>query len=236
MERRRRERRRARRARAPAAAAAAAPSPPRPGSRALADWASVGCGSRRAVADVSADADPYTGVAVYDSTETEGNKGWATIGGTSVASPIIASVFALAGGAHGVAYPARTLYENARQSPASLHDVTVGSNGECRKPFEKGHRDIGLHDRRRGRRPAPPRRSASPAAATTGPPASARPTASSRSLRPGPSPAPPKKPANRRRAAAPLRRARSRRPARARRRSAARRRSPRRRERRSSRR
>ncbi|MHB8233209.1 MAG: S53 family peptidase [Solirubrobacteraceae bacterium] len=103
----------------------------------LANWASVGCAGTRAVADVSADADPYTGVAVYDATETEGNKGWATIGGTSVAAPIIASVFALAGGAHGVAYPARTLYENELIAPASLHDVTVGSNGECRKPFEK---------------------------------------------------------------------------------------------------
>ncbi|MEA2141363.1 MAG: hypothetical protein QOC91_1462 [Solirubrobacteraceae bacterium] len=108
-----------------------------PWQQALVNWASVACGSHRAVADVSADADPYTGVAVYDSTETEGNKGWATIGGTSVAAPIVASVFALAGGAHGVAYPARTLYENEQQSPASLHDVTVGSNGECRKPFEK---------------------------------------------------------------------------------------------------
>jgi hypothetical protein len=104
----------------------------------LANWASVGCPGKRAVADVSADADPYTGVAIYDATETEGNKGWATIGGTSVAAPIIASVFALAGGARGVAYPARTLYENELVAPASLHDVTVGSNGECLKPFEKG--------------------------------------------------------------------------------------------------
>jgi hypothetical protein len=104
----------------------------------LSNWSAVGCGIGRAVADVSAVADPYTGVAVYDSTETEGNKGWATIGGTSVAAPVVASVFALAGGAHGVAYPARTLYENELASPALLHDVTVGSNGECRKPFEKG--------------------------------------------------------------------------------------------------
>ena len=49
-------------------------SPPRRGSRALANWASVGCGSSRAVADVSADADPYTGVAVYDSTESRRQK------------------------------------------------------------------------------------------------------------------------------------------------------------------
>jgi hypothetical protein len=103
----------------------------------LANWQSVGCGAKRAVADVAADADPYTGVAVYDSTETEGNKGWATIGGTSVAAPIVASVFALAGGARGVAYPARTLYENELLAPSTLHDVTLGSNGECLRQFEK---------------------------------------------------------------------------------------------------
>ncbi len=62
---------------------------------------------------------------------------WCTIGGTSLASPLIASVFALAGGAQGVEYPARTLYENAAKSPASLHDVTEGSNGECLSPFDE---------------------------------------------------------------------------------------------------
>jgi hypothetical protein len=98
----------------------------------------VGCASNRAVADISADADPYTGIAVYDSTEnSEGDKGWAVIGGTSVASPIIASVFALAGGAQGVDYPARTLYEGAVNAPGSLHDVTSGSNGACRRAFDE---------------------------------------------------------------------------------------------------
>jgi hypothetical protein len=105
--------------------------------RSLPNWATVGCGERRAVADVSADADPFTGVAVYDSTESEGTRGWNVIGGTSVASPIIAAVFALAGGAHGVAYPARTLYENAAKTPASLHDVISGSNGECLEPLDE---------------------------------------------------------------------------------------------------
>jgi Subtilase family len=104
--------------------------------RSLPNWAAVGCGEKRAVADVSADADPFTGVAVYDSTEVEGRKGWSTIGGTSVASPIIAAVFALAGGAHGVAYPAQTLYENAAKSSSSLHDITSGSNGECLEPLD----------------------------------------------------------------------------------------------------
>jgi hypothetical protein len=106
--------------------------------QALPAWSGVGC-VRRAVADVSADADPYTGVDVYDSTATpSGNKGWTIIGGTSVASPIVASVFALAGGAHGVEYPARTLYENAAAITPHLHDVSVGSNGECKRPFGEG--------------------------------------------------------------------------------------------------
>jgi hypothetical protein len=113
----------------------------------LADWSAVGCGAKRAVADVSADADPYTGVAVRDTSpeceyryEEAGVKHvlyWCTIGGTSVASPLIASVFALAGGANGAAYPAKTLYENEQKSPGSLHDVAAGSSGECTKPFSE---------------------------------------------------------------------------------------------------
>ena len=105
------------------------------------DWSSVGCGTHRAVADVSADADPYTGVATYDSTPEgpgEGAPGWIPVGGTSLASPLVASVFALAGGAGVVKYPAKTLYENEIKLPGSLHDVASGSNGECSKPFEQG--------------------------------------------------------------------------------------------------
>jgi hypothetical protein len=97
-----------------------------PWQQELPDWESVGCGSKRAVADVAADADPYTGVAIYD-------YGWRTVGGTSLASPIIAATFALAGGAGGVEYPAKTLYENEIMTQASLHDVESGSNGECNK-------------------------------------------------------------------------------------------------------
>jgi hypothetical protein len=106
----------------------------------LSDWSSVGCASHRAVADVAADADPYTGVAVYDTSsggcKSEATEHWCTIGGTSLASPLIASVFALAGGSHGVEFPAHTLYENEVASPGSLYDVTDGSNGECDLPFD----------------------------------------------------------------------------------------------------
>lgn len=112
------------------------------------NWPNVGCGDKRAVSDVSADADPYTGLAVRDSTagacETayiEGGRekklaDWCTIGGTSLASPIIASTFALAGGAHATPYPAATLYASVTRSPGSLHDVVAGSNGRCGEGFE----------------------------------------------------------------------------------------------------
>jgi subtilase family serine protease len=87
-----------------------------------------GCG-RRTVADVSAVADPNTGVAVYDSFGSSGGANWYVFGGTSVASPIVASVFALAGNASSVSYAAQLPYS----SPGSLFDVTSGSNGNCTK-------------------------------------------------------------------------------------------------------
>jgi subtilase family serine protease len=84
----------------------------------------TGC-SHRTVADVSAVADPSTGVAVYDTASSDG--GWAVYGGTSVASPIIASVYALAGTPAAGSNPASYPYHN----PAYLYDVTSGSNGTC---------------------------------------------------------------------------------------------------------
>ena len=82
--------------------------------------------NQRIVADVSADADPNTGVAVYDSYSYQGMSGWLVFGGTSVASPIIASVYALAGNAASVNYGS---YPYSHTS--SLNDVTSGSNGSC---------------------------------------------------------------------------------------------------------
>jgi Ricin-type beta-trefoil lectin domain len=81
----------------------------------------TGCG-RRTVSDVSAVADPGTGVAVYD---TYGQGGWFVVGGTSVSSPIIASVFALAGAPANSA--ASVLYAHT----SGLNDVTSGSDGSC---------------------------------------------------------------------------------------------------------
>ncbi|HEX5971072.1 MAG TPA: S53 family peptidase [Gemmatimonadaceae bacterium] len=82
----------------------------------------AGC-ARRTVADVSAIADPNTGVAVYDSYAYRGASGWMVFGGTSVAAPVVAGVYALGGA--GVA-TAQSLY-----SSSSFFDVTSGSNGSC---------------------------------------------------------------------------------------------------------
>lgn len=87
----------------------------------------TGC-SRRAEADVAAVADPQTGVAVY---QTFGNNGWAVYGGTSAATPIIASIYALSG--NPGAFDSANSYPYA--NPAGLNDVTSGSNGSCGAPL-----------------------------------------------------------------------------------------------------
>ena len=80
--------------------------------------------SRRAVADVSAVADPATGVAVY---QTYGGSGWTVYGGTSAAAPIVASTYALAGTISSGTQPASLPYAHT----ANLYDVTTGNNGIC---------------------------------------------------------------------------------------------------------
>jgi hypothetical protein len=99
----------------------------------VANFSATKCGTGRSVADVAAVGNPYTGVEVYDSTPSPSGypTGWGIWGGTSVASPIIAAEFALAGGAHGVQYPASTLYSNIANHSA-LFDVVEGSNGTCK--------------------------------------------------------------------------------------------------------
>jgi subtilase family serine protease len=82
----------------------------------------TGCAGR-AMADVSAAADPnYGGLSVYAPT-TATSSSWSQYGGTSESSPIIASVYALAGGG----YSNTTPYAAATSS--NLHDITSGSNG-----------------------------------------------------------------------------------------------------------
>jgi subtilase family serine protease len=79
----------------------------------------LGC-PRRTIADVSAVADPSTGVMVVYNGATY------VFGGTSVSSPIIASVYALAYNTQNLVYGSYS-YTHL----ASLHDITSGSNGSC---------------------------------------------------------------------------------------------------------
>jgi subtilase family serine protease len=84
----------------------------------------TGC-ANRTVADVSAVADPGTGVWIYD---TYASGGFAIFGGTSAASPIVGSVYALAGNSRtsGV-----QLNGDPYSHTSALFDVLSGSNGSC---------------------------------------------------------------------------------------------------------
>jgi subtilase family serine protease len=86
-----------------------------------------GCAGRT-VADVGADADPLTGAAIYDSTPLcpkSCSRGWYEAGGTSLAAPLVAAAYALAGPT-GTTPAAARLY-----GAAWLYDVTTRGNGSC---------------------------------------------------------------------------------------------------------
>ncbi|HUO70553.1 MAG TPA: hypothetical protein VMU39_07235 [Solirubrobacteraceae bacterium] len=78
-----------------------------------------GC-TGRAYADVSADADPSTGLVVYDS----GKNGWIVAGGTSLSAPLIAAYYATTG-------LSATTPQWAYADSALLNDPVSGSNGTC---------------------------------------------------------------------------------------------------------
>lgn len=100
-------------------------------------FGSSGCGGKRLTADIAAVADPYTGFDIYDSDvcgsycKARGlGKGWATLGGTSLSTPLISALYALAGGGHGLSVPSLALYGHLAE-PSPLYDVTEGANGFC---------------------------------------------------------------------------------------------------------
>lgn len=91
-------------------------------------YAAANCHGKRLTTDVAAIADPLYG---FDVLDHYGIGGWATIGGTSLAAPVVAAMYALAGGAHGTSYPASSLYTNRTYRPSALYDVTLGGTGFC---------------------------------------------------------------------------------------------------------
>ncbi len=85
------------------------------------------CPDNKAIADLSADADPATGLGIYN---TSGAGGWAQYGGTSLSAPLVAAMYALAGPPAAGTYPVSYPYDDPARS-GDVNDVTSGSNGTC---------------------------------------------------------------------------------------------------------
>jgi hypothetical protein len=82
---------------------------------------SVSCNGKRATPDLSLDADPNSGVAVYDSVSYDGSSGWWTVGGTSLSTVVVAAE----SDASGTPTSASSIYGGK----IDIRDVVSGSNG-----------------------------------------------------------------------------------------------------------
>mgnify|MGYP001626171500 FL=1 len=92
--------------------------------------------SGRGVPDVSYDANPNTGVWIYDTTPYQGINGWGVVGGTSAAAPQWAAIFADIQSLKGTSIingqNVHTLLYNIYSSSnynIAFHDITYGYNG-----------------------------------------------------------------------------------------------------------
>ncbi len=79
--------------------------------------------------DVAAVADPNTPVSAYDSYETKSP--WLLLGGTSVATPIVAAAMALASPYTRSFDGAEGLYLEAANEVGGFNDIVSGANGNC---------------------------------------------------------------------------------------------------------
>jgi subtilase family serine protease len=97
-------------------------------------------GSKRGTPDVSFDADPNSGVSVYESTAYEGESGWWVVGGTSVSTPSLAGIFNAAAHSYGSSEHS-TIYSHYASTPTSdygtssymssdFRDITSGKAGK----------------------------------------------------------------------------------------------------------
>jgi subtilase family serine protease len=90
-------------------------------------------GSKRGTPDFSFDANPNSGVSVYDSTPCQGVSGWLVFGGTSVSSPSLAGIVNLAGHFNpDTETELSTIYADYASPtyyPTDFRDITSGAAG-----------------------------------------------------------------------------------------------------------
>jgi subtilase family serine protease len=82
----------------------------------------------RGVPDVAYNADPATGVSVYDTTKYSGGSGWWVVGGTSAGAPQWAALVARVNGARQSSLT-QTLKDVYGLGAGNFTDITSGSNG-----------------------------------------------------------------------------------------------------------
>ena len=86
-------------------------------------------GSRRGAPDFSFDANPYTGVSVYDTTSCQGMSGWMVFGGTSVSSPSLAGIVNSAGSFSVSTNAELTTIYGSMTNSLDFRDITSGTAG-----------------------------------------------------------------------------------------------------------
>lgn len=94
--------------------------------------------TRRAIPDVSFDANPNTGVPVYDTFSFGTSSPWSEIGGTSLSAPSWAAVISIVdqaravnglGTLDGASQTLPMLYQLDKTQPSAFHDISTGNNG-----------------------------------------------------------------------------------------------------------
>jgi subtilase family serine protease len=85
--------------------------------------------TQRSAPDFSFDADPNSGVSVYDSTRCQGLSGWLVFGGTSVASPSLAGIINRAGHFANTSVDELVNIYGNRTNTADFRDITSGTAG-----------------------------------------------------------------------------------------------------------
>jgi len=105
-----------------------------PQQKAFKEYAQAGCtNGMRATPDIAAVADPATGVLVYMSSAWQGARGWFKVGGTSLATPVVA---AIAAGA-GVTLNAGTIYGTTfRFRDANASTATATNGATCKTGYD----------------------------------------------------------------------------------------------------